>query len=237
MTQCIDPARIKEGDLMAYVDGAAGEAVKEHIRQCTFCANRAETYRRMEHVLSSALYRASCPTPTTLGLYLSKSLPAGERLVIARHLALCPHCAREMRELERPDDDLISVILDKLSGAVTEVVEALLVAPRPRPVGVRGAPPRQRLYRADDLEIIVGTQPSRARRGRSTLLGQIRPPGEEPKSAAGTEVWLVREGELLEAMVNDLGYFVFKEVSPGEYDIGFGWQGKAVLVREVRVSR
>lgn len=63
---CINPTEIKEGDLMAYVDATADEAVIEHIRRCPACARQAEELAALQAALTARLYRFSCPTPGQL---------------------------------------------------------------------------------------------------------------------------------------------------------------------------
>jgi anti-sigma factor RsiW len=52
---CIDPTAIREGDLVAYVDGEAEEAVVRHFHQCPACAREAEVLRQLEARLRAKL--------------------------------------------------------------------------------------------------------------------------------------------------------------------------------------
>ena len=59
----------------------------------------------IDDLLTAIFYRLSCPEPETLGDYYLKRLPPGGRLVVARHLRDCPHCARELEMYAAPDEE------------------------------------------------------------------------------------------------------------------------------------
>jgi anti-sigma factor RsiW len=228
---------------MAYVDGEADERVVNHIRRCAFCAEKAEAYRRMQEILGAALYRASCPLPETLGDFYLNVLPPGQKLVMAKHLRECPHCARELEEYSITSPEDISLgVMEHLKEAITSVIEALLIPPRLQPAAVRGRTAHQRFYRADDLNILLTFQPSASRRG--TLTGVIIPRGawsgdlaQRLASLAGTQIGLFRQGEPMGSeRVNELGHFVFEGILPGEYDLTFDWQGQMILISKLVLS-
>lgn len=228
---------------MAYVDGEADERVVNHIRRCAFCAEKAEAYRRIQEILGAVLYRASCPTSETLGDFYLNVLPPGQKLVVAKHLRECPHCARELEEYSITSPEGISLgVMEHLKETITGVIEALLIPPRPQPAAVRGRTAHQRFYRADDLNILIGFQPSAGRRG--TLSGVIIPRwvwsgdlAQRLTSLAGTQIGLFRQDEPMgNEHVNELGYFVFEDIPPGEYDLTFDWQGKMILVSKIEAE-
>ncbi len=232
MAECVNPTEIQEGDVLAYVAGQAGADVQDHVRRCAYCAERAAVYGRLDRWLLAGLYRASCPSPGVLARWQFHLLPAGEELRVAVHVRACPHCARELEELAAADDDLLSVLLERLRG-VSRWLEATLVTAAPRPVGLRGVHAPQRRYRAGDLEVFVGPQIGA---GGRRLMGRLRPPAHRRAQAAGVEVWLIQEGQVLDSRsTDDRGYFVFPALAPGQYDLGLGWQGQAVLIRRVEV--
>jgi anti-sigma factor RsiW len=97
---CIDPAAIREGDLMAYVDGIAEKAVAQHIRRCPACARAAQELAVLQSALTINLYRHSCPDPDLLLAHRQGELEGGEELALAQHLRQCPHCARELSAVD-----------------------------------------------------------------------------------------------------------------------------------------
>jgi len=232
MTECINPTEIQEGDLLAYAEGETSLAVQDHVQHCAHCAERVAVYSRLDRWLLAGLYRTSCPAPDTLAQWQLHLLPADEELQLAAHVRACPHCAHELEELVAVDDDLRSALLDRLRG-VSRWLEATLVTAAPRPVGLRGVSAPQRRYRAGDLDVFVGSQMGA---GGQRLIGRLRPPADQRAGAVGVEVWLVHKGRALGSrFTDDLGHFVFPAVAPGQYDLGFDWQGQAVLIRGVEV--
>jgi hypothetical protein len=232
MTDCINPTEIQEGDLLAYAEGEASPAVQDHVQRCAHCAERAAVYSRLDQWLLAESYRTSCPTPDTLARWQLHLLPADEELSVAAHVRACPHCTHELEELAVVDNDLRSALLDLLPG-VSRWLEATLVTAPPRPAGQRGVSAPQQRYRAGDLDVFVGSQ---MEAGGRRLIGRLRPLADQRVDAVGVEVWLVQGGQALGSrFTDDLGHFVFPTVAPGQYDLGFDWQGQAVLIRGVEV--
>ncbi|MBL7183288.1 MAG: hypothetical protein ISS50_02435 [Anaerolineae bacterium] len=236
MSECVNSAEIEEGDLVAYVDGEADERVADHIRRCALCAEKAEAYRRIQEILGVVFYRASCPSPETLGDFYLNVLPPGQKLVVAKHLRECSHCAQELEEYSITSPEGVSLgIIEHLKETITGVIEALLIPPRPQPAAVRGRAAHQRFYRADALNVLIGFQSSAGRRG--TLSGVIIPPEQRLTSLAGTQIGLFRQDEPMGSeRVNELGHFVFEDILPGEYDLTFDWQGQMILISRIEAE-
>jgi anti-sigma factor RsiW len=87
--------------LIAYMDGEADEAVKQHIEVCNACAARAEPFIALQRVLLRALYRLHCPQSQVLGEYYLGLLAEAEVVAIQAHLAECPYCPAELEDLKR----------------------------------------------------------------------------------------------------------------------------------------
>ena len=233
MRQCINPDEIRPGDLSAYVDGEAEPRVAGHVRRCAFCAGRAAAYRRMNAALVVALDRAACPAAETLGNFCLNALPAGQKLVVAKHLAECARCAAELPAFDRPasTDDWLA----GLKGLTAVLKGVLVAAPIPfRPqAAARGDVARQRYYQADGINISIGYRSETDRRG--VLIGVILAPAAS--AVAGLRVELFRGDEAVAAQVVDsLGHFVFEAVAPGAYDLAFDWGAQVVLVTGIRAE-
>jgi len=56
--QCIAPQEIQEGDLLAYIEGDASQAVVRHIARCTACAAEVESLREVDVLFSAAFQYA-----------------------------------------------------------------------------------------------------------------------------------------------------------------------------------
>jgi len=236
MSECIDPDEIQVGDLTACVDGEAGARIADHIERCAFCAEKVEAYRQTQGKLLAAYYRASCPSAETLGDFYLNSLASGQKLVVARHLQTCPHCARELGEYSAsPDESALLDIVGRLKGTISQVVEAMLAPPPAQLLAARGHPAHRRLYSADGLKVLLGFHPSAGY--RLTLAGVIIPAKEPPSPVAGVQVELLRQGESVGIdPANELGHFVFPDIPSGEYDLMFDWHNQVILISEVRVG-
>lgn len=57
---CIAPAEIREGDLLAYLEGAAADRVAAHVAGCQACAAEAVALRLADSLLHRALNQADC---------------------------------------------------------------------------------------------------------------------------------------------------------------------------------
>jgi hypothetical protein len=207
---CIDPTEINEGDLMAYVDGTADQAVVQHVRRCPACARQAQELARLQATLTARLYRASCPTPDQLIAHQRGELRGNEKLTVAQHLRQCPHCARELAALAHEE------------GENANPGERFCSA-----IEVRVAPGMRRttaqVYRLCHVKVTVTRRPTRANPGRWDLSGQVDLEGRGPESINGTTVQLYR-GEALVATtaVSPRGQFTFADLEPGEYYLSLG---------------
>jgi anti-sigma factor RsiW len=234
---CIDPAEIQEGDLMAYVDGTAGEAVVRHVHRCPTCARRAKELARLQATLAINLYRHSCPEPDRLIAYRQDELGGNEKLIVIQHLRQCPHCARELADLAREERAGLG---ERFREAV-EVLEAALVTPQAQVAAVRDGPgtarPKQQVYRAAEVEIIVSLRPVWGQPGKWDLSGLVHIGGQVPETIGGAKVELYRgEGSIAITMVSARGHFGLTNVDPAEYDLALFWEGRDIRLKGVRVE-
>jgi hypothetical protein len=235
--KCVDPTEIQAGDLMAFVDGTAGEAVAEHIRRCAACARQVKVLTELQAALTSNLYRHSCPEPDQLIAYQHGELEGNEKLVVAQHLRQCPHCARELAGLARDE----RVGLGERFRKAFEVLEAARVIPRRQAAAVRDGPgtarPKQQVYRADEIEVIVSQKPIWGQPGRLDISGLVHVGGRVPETIGGAQVELYRgEGLIAIATVSPRGRFAFTNVEPAAYDLALLWKSRDIWIRDVRVG-
>jgi len=164
-------------------------------------------------LLTAIFYRLSCPEPETLGDYHLRRLPPGERLVVARHLRDCPHCAREL-EMYASLDEEAEGVLDGLRGLISRVLWATPSASARLAPALRGDPYAQLVYQAEGVQIVLEVQPATSGYRRQRLLGQV----ELINVVTEAELW--RESEVLESStVDDEGYFSFDRLKPGAYTL------------------
>lgn len=232
---CVDPTEIQEGDLMAYVDGVAEEAVVQHIHRCPACARQAQALAGLGAALISNLYRHACPESDQLVAYHQGELGGNEKLVVAQHLRQCPHCARELAGLAHEER---AGLRERLRTAI-EVLEATLVIPSLKVAVVRDAPEAravQWVYRAGEIEIALSQQAVWAQPGRWDLFGQVRVGGQVPETIGGARAELYcGDGLVAIAAVDSQGRFAFAGVEPSDYDLCLLWEGRDIQVKGVRV--
>src|SRR5258708_19853594 len=66
--ECSEPGTIRDEELLAYLAGErVRPVVQQHLLRCKRCASQLAVYRRMEHSLTSKLYRWDCPPNQILG--------------------------------------------------------------------------------------------------------------------------------------------------------------------------
>ena len=97
---CATPPQPDDTRLLSFLDGEIDLTVQAHIEQCPHCRQRATQLAALQGRLLAGLYRAVCPTPDELGDYDLGLLPTDQALAVTQHLAECPHCTREIAQLQ-----------------------------------------------------------------------------------------------------------------------------------------
>jgi anti-sigma factor RsiW len=171
-------------------------------------------HHNIDRLLLTLFYRHSCPAPETLGDYYLGRLPPGQRLAIAQHLRLCPHCTQELSLYGEENKGAVSAPMAWFHRAVSRVRWAL-AAPELLPtLAVRGAPYAQQAYKADSIEIMIEISPARVGYRRLDLMGQIQP----AEAANSVELWDASTASTVAIQpVDEMGYFEFRQLSPGNY--------------------
>jgi anti-sigma factor RsiW len=235
--RCINPNEIQEGDLLDYVEGRAGPQVRAHVNRCPFCAAEAEGMARIDGLLTAALYRVPCPETEVLVQYQAGLLPAGAGRQIKRHVDQCPHCAGEVARLSALDAPERS-LWQEMRRAVRSVVEAVSVRPPARlAAAVRGGVFHQRLYQADGLDVVLGSEPSRSTYQTWQLRGRVTRGGVADATLASCAVRLVQQDRIVaQEAVDDLGYFCLDQLAPGSYELWIELPDVDVVVLDVVVG-
>jgi anti-sigma factor RsiW len=224
--RCINPDEIAEGDLVAYVHGAALPQVNAHIQRCAYCAQQAEELKAVDAGLLRRVYRATCPSAETLTAFAMDQLAAVERLQVAAHLRTCPHCAEEVAAARTWAQEEPTSLLQQLQ-------EALALARVARPVAHAGAPARGRgwqgRFEVDELLITLALHGNR-------LTGRVRQRDASEVDLSG-EAWLLsvaNGGETLaSASVDARGRFQFAARSLQIYTLLLQVGGQDVAVERI----
>lgn len=237
VSDCIDPAEIKEGDLMAYVDGSAGDTVRQHVSRCAACAAEAQSLVAMQRSLVGTLYRFSCPSPDALAGYLARDLDRNDALLVTQHVRECPHCARELAALARAGRPGAGLVRKAM-----EALEAVLVRPAGewQPAVVRGAPGGlvgTERYQADEVEVLLALEDPVARGDSQDVTGLLHIGGRVPEGVGEATVELyLDEGLVGLAQVSARGQFHFEGLARGTYAACLVWGAREIWLRGIEVA-
>lgn len=233
---CVAPEEIEAGDLVAFAQGEAGPSVTQHVDHCPACRGEAESFAGMQRLLTTKLFRQTCPPSLTIGEYAAELLPPEQRLVVAQHLAECHHCRDERRAfsafLAEPDERIAQ---PSLVGVLRRIVATRLEALAPALNGLRGTSTSESIsYDAEGTRLTMSVQRStRGSRG-SVIVGLLQ---LDLESLDGSRVELFAGSQLLQAQdVDDLGNFLFEGVPTGTYRVEVTVPESVIVVDSVEVS-
>ncbi len=175
----------------------------------------------IEKNLTSSLYRITCPPSDELGEYHLQMLPEEQTEAIRQHLVTCPHCPKELAQLQTYLADLAPDIDFTLQERVKIWIAKLLPNPlegnlAARPAfALRGESDGPMLFEAGKYQLTLEIQDDPTNPGLRTILGLVID-GEE--ALKKVELW--QDGRSIqETNLDDLGNFIFNGVQPGQYDL------------------
>ena len=206
-TNCVFPPELDDLQLLKYLDDPNADLeTARHIEKCSYCRERAKALAHFQKNLISRLYRSTCPSSFELGEYHLRKLPANQRLVIAQHIRECPHCARELSELEG--------FLSELAPppGLLEPIQVLFARLMPGDVALRGEATATQVFQVD--EIVISLAPQRTPKGEVFIQGLLAAENQDQWTGATVELQQDYLTPLLSS-VDDLGGFSFTETPPG----------------------
>ena len=225
-TNCVFPPELDDKQLLAYLDDPkANRETALHLEKCSHCREKAEALDRLQKRMTSRLYRITCPSPIELGEYHLQMLPDPQKMVITQHLRECPHCAREVAELEEfmaepaPQPGLLEsarVLIARLikTPGMEQDSEDFLGAPAF--AGLRGEGEDEPfIYQAGNVRVVIEVQEDLEQMGLKTLLGLVT--GLETNEftiqvSHGDQV-------IATASVDEIGNFIIPHLSRGQYKL------------------
>lgn len=231
---CVFPPALDDKQLLAYLDGVADERTISHLKGCAHCREKAEMLDKMQRRLTARLYRFNCPSSMELGEYHLRMLPASQMLVIGQHVRECPHCAREVAELEGflvPEAPVES-LLGRAKLLIARYVGPGDVTFTPAPA-LRGEAKGPITFAAEGIIIVLDIQP--ATEGSVDILGQVAADDQDDWTGALVEL---RKDHLpnISSTVDDLGAFQCKGVSPGQHELRIASkEGSVVLISSFEI--
>jgi len=201
---------------MAFLDSEADPETRLHLQKCEHCRDRAKMLEREQKLLTSRLYRASCPSTDELGEFQLRMLPSDQMLVISQHVRECPLCTREIEQLREylsdlaPEGNLVQqtkrLVAQLVSGGgAGELASAL-----------RGSDEGPMTFEAEGTVIVLDVQP--ANEGKVNIFGQLA--ADVQDLWTGSKITLNQaNGSKTTDSLNDLGAFQFEKVSIGSIQI------------------
>lgn len=223
---CVSPPELNDRELLVYIDGEADPQVLAHLEWCSYCRRKALRLARLQERLANELYRFTCPSTLELGEYHLGILPSEQAAVVARHLAECPHCAREVAQLEDYMSELAPQLefgpFERIKVRLAQLVErgrdvGRVGAPvlAPACAGLRGQEEGTRVYQADDVQVVLEVQKDAERQDRKALLGLVTQiDGQEFQA----HLWRA-EKLVATAAVDELGNFIIADLTPSIYEL------------------
>lgn len=229
---CSAPPPLSDDQISAAIDGAAEPGVLAHLAACASCAARLAEAHAMEDRLHARLYRWDCPPPEQLAALERGRLPAGERQVLAEHVASCSSCARELADLRAflvAAEPPLAVQPAPTTAARTSARRFALPIPRQPGLALRGAGAGPLMAEADGVTLFVDSQPA----GTQGLALQCQLIADDSAAWAGAVAELRQAGALVaSAFVDDLGSFELAGVPPGSSELRITPAGGPMIVWE-----
>jgi hypothetical protein len=218
---------------MAFLDGEADQDLTLHLQQCPHCRERVETLKREQKLLTSHLFRISCPSSTELGEYHLHMLPPEQMLMISQHLRHCPSCNREIEQLKEFLTDLApgseGGLLKKTKLLIAQLVSGAGI---PGALGqpsfaLRGKSEDTMTFEVGGILIVIDIQ--KGSDGKLNILGQVATAQQDDWTNAAVKLHQEDQPERNTA-VDDLGTFQFDDLLPSPMDIKIEAKNGTVIV-------
>ena len=244
---CISPPELNDRELLTYIDGEADHRVVAHLERCPYCREKSHHLARLQDRLTAQLYRLTCPSPVEMGEYHLGVLPRDQAAAVARHLAECPHCTREVAQLKDYLTELAPALelspLERIKERARVLVASLVngrleagplgqPALAPAYAGVRGEEREPYLYQADDVQIAIEVQGDAERLDRKVILGLVI--GMEP-GRVEAHLWQADQ-RVAVVSVDELGNFVIPDLAPGSYELILSGPEIEIHIQDLRVG-
>jgi hypothetical protein len=193
----------------------------------------------MAHIddgLKAALYRITCPDSATLGNFHLGLLPEDAAKQIADHVAICPHCVREIKQLEL----FLAETAVSLQPSTAERIKVWIAKRLPtggQPGSVLGTPAFAMrandtgplIYEAGDAHLSLEVQDDPEHPGHRSILGLVL--GIETEAV---EVSLIQEEAVVTAVtLDELGNFTFIGLEPGKYELTLSGKDIEIHVQDL----
>jgi len=219
---CISPPEPEDRLLMAFLDGEADPDTILHLEKCPYCRDRIASLAREQKLLTSQLFRSTCPSATELGEYHLHLLSSDRMLIISEHLRDCPYCTKEISQLGEFLSDLGPDPETNLVGHAKMLFAKLVAGGKAsRPNGepayaLRGDIEGPMTFEVSGVLVVIDMQETGD--GKLNLFGQVA--ADQQDDWTNATVLLSHEGHPEhKTTVDDLGAFQFNDLPAGTMDL------------------
>lgn len=233
-----------DGALLMVLDGQADPAVVQHVDHCADCAADLQALQQTSTSLLAALYRAACPSSLQLGDYSLGLLPTQESALMETHLASCPHCSAELRQLDaflaQPEPTPAPSRRESFTGPVRVLIARLASgldslgqpAATPAFAVLRGSADGPATYEAGDYRAVIEIDEDLDHPDQRALTGLLVGP-----TVAGATVNLWRNGKRVAATeVDAYGNFELLRLEPGDYELILAGSDVEIHIQSLPIS-
>lgn len=240
--QCKAPKELREGDLIAYLEGAAPPCVMEHLAHCPAHQLEVAELQAIDSLLQAALFRIDCPLPEELLQYHAGLLVEPERRRVEQHLKSCAACREELGELQAAagsESWAGSTLIEFLERAGRQVLRAVLVkssAVQPA-LAIRGSESRQLEFQTDGYQLLLSLVSPVAAENRWLIEGQVLTRGSPVVGGAGDIVQLLATDRVVASdRVDEFGFFVLDEIGSGHYTLHIQVGATHIVIEDLDVG-
>lgn len=190
-----------------------------HITRCASCQQELADLQLTHSLLDDIFYEDDCYDEEELLAYQAGFLPRARKKIIQQHLVTCAPCTQFVAHLTQmttqPDP-----LLTRLIETGKRILTALLQPAAPQPVfALLGQEEKQLTYHAGDYQLILTMLPFLPGTDLTIIEGHIINHANLQESYDGT-IFLYQEKTLIvEETIDDFGFFVFEELTPGNYTL------------------
>lgn len=192
----------------------------------------------IENGLRRTLYRAFCPDSMELDDYLLGELSQKRKTFIRAHLKECPHCRRELEQMQafiketRPNLELN--LVERARVLIARLVNSSDISGlSPALQGVRGNEGEVLTYESEGMKVILDIQTDPERADLKIIIGVLV--GAE--EAENFQARLLQRGEQTgAATVDEFGNFELSSLLPGEYQLVLRGPGVEIRIEDLAIK-
>lgn len=231
--------RIREGDLLAYLEGKAPAAIARLIEQSPALLAEVAALRATDRLLYEALDPAAAVDLDDLLLYQAGLLDPADRQAVEAALAAHPELRALLDQLALPDPASAAPTIslrERLRQAGRQILDALQLpaSPQPAAAALRGAESQRLHYQAGGYRLILVLIAPALAGGIWQVEGHIDAEADRPLPE-GASVSALRASDDIVASdsVDESGFFALDQLEAGTYTIQIDLADASILIGDL----